>query len=351
MSERKPGGAGSVVFDKTARKMVGVTPKDLVSVSYLNPTQKLPLVVSARSTGLDLKGWIQGNADIVKRELLIHGAILFRGFQIGAPDHFRRLVQTLFNDPIAYRERSSPRSQVVQNIYTSTDHPEDQSIFPHNELSYSITFPKKLFFWCQTAPKSGGETPLGDTRDIFMKLDRSLIAKFLDKGWMYVRNYGAHFGLPWHTAFQTTDKAEIEEYCRKSDIEWEWLPDGLRTWQVRPAVIQHPDTGQIAWFNHAAFFHISSVTHALRTMLQAEYDEQDYPYNTYYGDGSKIEDEVIQHLRDTYESQMVWSPWEYDDLLLIDNISVAHARRPYSGPRKILFAMAEPFTRPTHCSN
>jgi alpha-ketoglutarate-dependent taurine dioxygenase len=35
--------------------------------------------------------------------------------------------------------------------------------------------------------------------------------------------------------------------------------------------------------------------------------------------------------------------WRAGDVLLLDNMLVAHGRRPYSGPRKILTALAEPF--------
>jgi hypothetical protein len=31
------------------------------------------------------------------------------------------------------------------------------------------------------------------------------------------------------------------------------------------------------------------------------------------------------------------------DILMVDNMLVAHGREPFSGPRKILVAMAEPF--------
>ncbi len=42
---------------------------------------------------------------------------------------------------------------------------------------------------------------------------------------------------------------------------------------------------------------------------------------------------------------MVAPPWQEGDILLIDNMLAAHARSPFTGPRKVLVAMADPHTR------
>ena len=71
------------------------------------------------------------------------------------------------------------------------------------------------------------------------------------------------------------------------------------------------------------------------------FEEEDLPQNTYYGDGTPIEPDVLDHLRATYQQAMVVFPWQKGDVLLLDNMLALHARRPFIGPRKILVAMAE----------
>ena len=39
--------------------------------------------------------------------------------------------------------------------------------------------------------------------------------------------------------------------------------------------------------------------------------------------------------------QAVAFPWERGDILMLDNMLVAHGRKPFTGPRKILVGMAE----------
>lgn len=327
------------------RKPVAVSSEDLVTIDVRDSSHGLPLVICARRNDLDPVAWASANQPVLAKHLLKHGAILLRGFGLNRPEQFRQLVESVSGEALPYRERSSPRSRVIENIYTSTDYPSDQSIFPHNEHSYAITFPQKLFFWCEIAAQQGGETPLADTRRILARIDPKVVDRFREKGWLYVRNYTPHFGLSWQTAFQTDDRARVETYCRDADIECEWTADGLRTRQKRPAVATHPVSNEPVWFNHATFFHISSVEPELRRQLLAMYDERDLPNHTYYGDGSPIEDWVVQHLRDAYLNELVSFPWQTGDVVIIDNMLAAHAREPYVGPRRILFAMAEPYTR------
>jgi alpha-ketoglutarate-dependent taurine dioxygenase len=314
-------------------------------MDYFERARQLPLVIRARRPDLDLIGWTAANLPTVLSELLRHGAILFRGFPVTHLDQFRQFVVTVSGDPVPYREWTSPRTRVMENVYTSTDYPSSQRILPHNENSYAITFPQKLFFWCETAAQQGGQTPLCDTRKVFASIDQSVVNKFLQKQWMYVRNFAPHFGLSWQTAFQTNDREEVEAYCRLSRIECEWTAVGLRTRQIRPAVAQHPESGELVWFNHVAFFHISNVEPNLQEQLLAQYKGIDLPNNTYYGDGSPIEDWVVRQLLEAYEKETVSFPWEPGDVVLIDNMLTAHARAPFIGPRRILFAMAEPYTR------
>jgi alpha-ketoglutarate-dependent taurine dioxygenase len=61
----------------------------------------------------------------------------------------------------------------------------------------------------------------------------------------------------------------------------------------------------------------------------------------HFGDGTPIPDAVMDRLGELYEELSVEFPWEAGDLIVLDNMLVAHARRPFSGERKILVAMAE----------
>jgi amino acid adenylation domain-containing protein len=328
------------------RNPINLSDEGLVTIEPQNGEGRLPLIVRPAMNGVNLARWAERNRAVIETRLLHHGALLFDGFDLGTATEFRSFVKAVYGDPLEYQERSSPRTRVGDQIYTSTDYAEDQSIFPHNEHSYSQTFPLKLFFFCETPALSGGQTPLADTRKIFARLSPQLRERFIEKKWLLVRNYGNGIGLPWQTVFQTWDRSAVEDYCKRAGISVEWKPDGgLRTRQVRPAVIKHPRTGEVAWFNHATFFHVTTLEPSMRDTLLADFREEDLPTNSYYGDGSPIEASVLEELREAYREQMVTFTWEAGSVVLLDNILTSHARTPFDGPRRILFAMAEPFTR------
>lgn len=333
---------------KAARpRVVTVSQQQLVQTGYLQPGQLLPLVIRPSVPELDLCAWVQSNREQVESELLAHGAILFRGFGLRTVEDFERFSAALQLQPMRYMESSTPRVRVSSTVYTSTEFPAEETIALHSELSAATTFPMKVIFFCHTPAPEGGATPLADVRGVLRRIPEEIRRRFVEKGWLLVRNYGDGFGLTWRDAFHTEERAEVERYCAEHAIEVEWKEgDRLRTRQVRPALITHPHTGEQTWFNHMAFWHVANLNPTVGRVLLEEFGEEGLPYHTYYGDGSRIEDEVAQTVRDAYLQEKIVFPWEQGDLVLIDNVLVAHGREPYSGPRRILTVLGEPYTRP-----
>lgn len=324
------------------RKAVSLSPQALITTEHLDKDKNFPLVIKPTVKGVDIITWATQNREFLDKELLKYGAILFRGFNISNLNEFEKFIEATCDEALEYRYRASPRTQVAGRIYTSTDYPADQSIFPHNEHAYSPTFPLRLLFFCSTPAQQGGETPIGSCRNILQRIPLEIKDRFLQKCVMYMRNFGDGFGLPWQTVFQTTDKAKVEEYCCQNNIQCEWKAgDRLRTRQVGPAMVTHPQTGEKVWFNHATFFHVTTLSSKLRDSLMAGFSEEDLPTNTYYGDGSAIEPEVLEILRDAYQQEMISFSWEKGDVLLLDNMLAVHGRNPFEGHREILVGMAK----------
>jgi alpha-ketoglutarate-dependent taurine dioxygenase len=324
------------------RAAMRVTGDRLVSVEA--PSGVSPVsTICATMEGVALSGWAAANRAAVTSLLATHGVILFRNFQTSGAQDFAQLVRAVSGEPLEYRERSSPRSHVSDRIYTSTEYPSDQPIFLHNENSYAHTWPLTLFFLCVVPPALGGETPFADCRRVYRALPDAIREQFVRRGVLYVRNFGEGLGLPWQTAFGTGDRSRVEAQLRASGYEFEWLGAGrLRTKRLGPAVARHPRTGDLSWFNHATFFHVSTLPPEMGDALRAQFREEDLPNNTYYGDGSAIEPAVLETLRQCYLDAKHSIPWRAGDVLMLDNVLVAHGREPYSGPREIRVAMSEP---------
>jgi alpha-ketoglutarate-dependent taurine dioxygenase len=314
-----------------------------VRFGHLDSGALLPRLATPAAAGVDLALWAAGHRGLVAAELARYGGLLFRGFGLADAGAFERAAEALAPGLLQYSERSSPRSQVHGNVYTSTDYPPSQPIFLHNENSYQHAWPMRICFFCACPADAGGETPIADCRRVYQRIDPAIRQRFVDRRWLLVRNFGEGFGLSWETVFQTPDRAAVDAYCREHGIVAEWRGEGrLRTRAVRPAVARHPGSGEMVWFNHATFFHVSTLPEEVREGLLGEFALEDLPANSFYGDGSAIEPDTLDHLREAYEAETVRFAWRQGDLLLLDNMMVAHGRAPFRGPRKILVAMAQP---------
>lgn len=313
------------------------------TVRPLLPEQgRLPLLVEAGDDDTSLLDVFDELKVLVDEHLLRDGGILFRGFRLEGAEQFRQFAASFGHPLLNYEFGSTPRTNVTQGVYTSTEYPAHQHIPLHNEQAYSRDWPMKIWFYSMIAAKSGGQTPIADSREVYRRVPAHIRERFVSKGLMYVRNFGNGLDVSWEDVFNTEDPQEVEAYCKAHGITCEWKDDGeLRTRQVCQAVAEHPVTGDKVWFNQAHLFHISNLPPEVRESLLDIVDEEDLPRNVYYGDGSPIEDEVLDEIRAVLEGCKISFLWQEGDVMMLDNMLAAHARTPFEGPRKVIVAMAE----------
>ena len=308
--------------------------------------KSLPLIVQPG----DQKS-LEANRDaimaIVETELPKFGALLFRGFEVDGVQGFEAFADWFKGEQIQYDYGSTPRTQIKGKVYTSTEYPPDQTIPLHNEMAYTTQWPMMLWFYSQIVAEQGGETPIADSREIYKRIRPEIRDRFEKEGLLYVRNYRVGMDVPWQKVFNTEDRGRVEEICRQSKIEFEWRGrrgDELRTRQSCQACAKHPHTGEDVWFNQAHLFHISNLEDRFRKAMLTIYKEEDLPRNVYYGDGSTIEDDILNEVRAVMEDVKVAFPWRKDDVMMMDNMLAAHGRHPFKGNRKVAVSMAQPYS-------
>jgi alpha-ketoglutarate-dependent taurine dioxygenase len=289
--------------------------------------------------GPDVENWVAEFRPELMKSLRTHGAVLVRGVVDNA-ELLNKVAARIGGELLTYTERSTPRTQVSGNVYTSTEYPQNQIIVQHNESAYSDSYPSWLFFACAKAAETGGETPLADSRAVLERLPADLIGRLRDKGVRYTRAFREGMGLTWEESFQTENRDDVEDYCRAHGIQFEWTEDGLRTQHHRPAIVTDPVSGRESWFNQAHLFHVSNLPTATREALAELFDPQDMPRGAYYGDGTPFPDEEMDLVRTAFDTTMYAFPWVEGDLMIVNNILVSHGRKPYTGSRKTLVAMA-----------
>src|SRR6267378_923257 len=108
----------------------------------------IPLVLEPEAKDVKLRQWASANRSLIDGKLREHGALLFRGFDMGGEADFPGIVSQLCDQTLSYVYRSTPRTQVGDKIYTATEYPAHKSIPFHNEEAYTLDWPMRLVLLC-----------------------------------------------------------------------------------------------------------------------------------------------------------------------------------------------------------
>ncbi|MFD3970438.1 TauD/TfdA family dioxygenase [Streptomyces cyaneofuscatus] len=293
--------------------------------------------------GGDAPGWVTDHRHALRAAVTEHGSVLVRGLGLHDASGTAAVRDALGVAPTPERETFAARHAYGDGVLSATPWPPNQPMCMHHEQSYAPEFPGLMLFACLTAPDRGGATAVADAGAVLDALPAALTDRFAREGWLLTRSFNGEIGAGPAEAFGTGDRAAIEAYCDAHAIRFRWSPDGeLRTTQLRDAVTRHPADGRRCWFNQIAFLNEWTLAPEIREYLVEEYGSEGLPFNTRYGNGEPLTEDVVRLINDVYEAHTVRSPWESGDLLIVDNIRSAHSREPYEGPRDVVVAPAAP---------
>ncbi|MEQ9449981.1 MAG: TauD/TfdA family dioxygenase [Pseudomonadales bacterium] len=303
--------------------------------------QRLPAVVTPDDT-THLGKFAATHRGAIDELLVEAGAILFRGFDITSADDLDEFVQAASTSKMDYVYGSTPRTHLAKGIYTATEYPPNQEIPLHSEVSYHTEWPKRIALCCLQPADENGATPLADLRRVGESAGAALVDEFARRRVMYVRHYHPYVDVPWQQVFQTENKKQVAQFCKKNNITLEWLADDvLRTVQICQGTITHPALNETFLFNQAHLFHVSSLDPEKAESLIEMFGVDRLPRNAFFGDGAEIEPEKHDAVRRAYAENAVDVDWQAGDVALVDNLQAAHGRRTFVGNRKVLAVLMD----------
>ncbi|MGC9442756.1 non-ribosomal peptide synthetase [Streptomyces sp. WG5] len=295
----------------------------------------------------DPAAWAAEHAGRLRATVAEHGAVLVRGLGLADAGTVGRVGRALLHEVMTEREGFAPRRRLADGVYSSTEWPADQPMCMHHELCYTREVPGTLLFACLAAPESGGATGVSDSAEVLEALPAGLVRRFESEGWLVERNYTGTVGVGLAEAFGSDDRADVEAYCAARGIEYRWEPGGdLRTRQRAAAVLTHPVTGRSGWFNQIAFLNEWTLDPVVREYLTFEFGPDGLPFNSRYGSGDRLDEDTVLTINGVYEKHTLREPWRDGDLLVVDNLRMAHSREPYEGERHIAVVLGDPVALP-----
>lgn len=309
-----------------------------------NQTMNVVKPVNGRLGLQTLLSYLDENKSLISQLLLKSGAILFRGFDVSSKEDFLEIKGIFAGaSDFSYVDGNSPRTKLSAGVYTSTEYPKEYRISLHSEMSYSNTWPSLIFFYCHIPAEEGGETPITDCRRILDQMDPEMVGQFEKFGVKYTRYLSGEKGVgkSWMDTFETHDKKVVEKYCRESDIEYFWEGNFLCMSQLGTGLAEHPVTHEKVWFNQANQFHPSNLPDDVYRGLKLIHakNKHRFPQYAYYGNGVEIPEKYLNEITEVHFDQAFTFKWEKGDVLMLDNMLMAHGRMPFKGERKVYVSM------------
>lgn len=319
-------------------KTQAVAPTEVVDFSAL-PSQIG--LYQPQVSSVNLAAWAAAHRQPLEQQLHHYGALLFRGFDLPDAQAFEQVAGAIC--PQLFGEYGDlPRTGVSGKVYGSTPYPEDRAILFHNESSHLEQWPMKIWFFCVQPAQAGGETPIVDCRQVYQQLSSGVRDRIYQKQLMYERNFVPGLDVDWRDFFQTADRTAIKHRCQANGVECTWLDhDGLQTRQVRDAIAQHPHTQEWVFFNQLQLHHFSYIDANTQASIRSLLGGECLPRQVYYGDGSEIEPDVLAEINAAYDACAQQFTWQQGDVLMLDNMLMAHGRRAFQGPRQIVVALGQ----------
>ena len=342
---------------------------------FSHSAARLPLLIEPGGISAlpALAEWLTEHRPWVTQQLHAVGALLFRGFGVKSYDDVEVLARAI--EPGLQNEYlgSSPRLALSKSgyVFSASELPDFYPLPAHNEMSFTAKPPSRIFFGCTIAPNHFGETPLVDFRAVYRDLDPALRERWAAKGLRLIRNYSGPNETKkdllelkkWPAMFSTTDRKVVEATCAREGFQAVWKDnDRLALISHHQPVRPHPVTGEPVWFNHIHNFHLDAghleyrqvlkhrptlrhlrywaLARAITAWRRRSVAAEDQSMHATFAAGSEIPTADVDAVIRAIWKNLVITPWQQGDVVVIDNASTGHGRLPFEGAREIVVAWA-----------
>ncbi len=269
-----------------------------------------------------------------------HGAVLLRGFPIGSAGAFDALIDALGVENFPYKKSLSNavRINYSDRVFSANEAPPDVRIYLHHELAQTPMFPEYIFFYCEIAPRSGGETPICRSDVLYQQLvqiEPEFVQDLEEYGLQYTNvmpsadDLNSGMGRSWQSTLGVDSREAAEARLQELGYAWQWMDDGsLRASTPPLPAVREVSPGRRTLFNQ------------LIAAYSGWADDRNDPSKAIrLGDGRPLAPRAARRmieLADTLTFDLRWRP---SDVVLMDNTVAMHGRRPFEGSRRVLASL------------
>jgi len=301
---------------------------------------KCPLEIRA-SASENETSYFRENSDKIREQLLKHGAIWFRGFELMKDvKGYREMHEALGLDPCLDPLHSSGLRKFASErdaLYEEVNKPSLRGhyIGLHSESTAKRTAAYAAFVCFQKATEGGGRFLVADGAAILGEMDTDVVKRLYERK---IRISVSNLDIP--PSFPDPVKEGIRILVDKAvapkfdmDLEMIYESDGKpgRLQAIESAeqpINRHPVTGLPVWFNNA-----HNHARKLRDRRPCGVPEVGMTEVFYADTMDPLSLEDCAEIKRASESQITALAMEPGDVLLVDNYRALHGRDVFMGDR------------------
>jgi alpha-ketoglutarate-dependent taurine dioxygenase len=273
------------------------------------------------------------------------GAVLLRDAGVTAPRALAELAATLGLAVLDQLEPFAARQDLGGGVWSQPAWPSTAPMCMHHELGWQRHPPSYLLIACLRPSDTGGRTGVADGRAVLSLLPDQMVERAQRQGWALVRRYAPGLvGMRWQEAFPGLEATAVDRHAAAEQIELRWGQDCLYTRRTRPAVRRSGTDQAPAWSNLLAFCSEWTMDPVVRQYLISTVGRGGLPFETCFGDGSPFTAADVETVNTAYERVTAHVDWRPGDVLVLDNIRMAHSMEPFTGQRAMAVLHAAPLS-------
>ena len=305
------------------------------------------------SSEASLSTWLralQDDRDELRGLVLRHGGLLLRGLPVSSAEDFEAVANQFLPVQESYIGGVSRRSRVHNNVYNTTEAPNDVVIEQHLEANHTPRPPNTIVFNCQTPAQEMGETPLASFVELFDALPGEVTEPLENEQVVYTRelmdrgsrlykllpnSVTQSLALSWQEVSGCDDYAEARETLEQEGYEVSIRGSRrLRTRCTQPVIGTHSQTKLKRWYlsdqiTRRLPWYTRLPRRLLRSQLGMEFALES---------GRRFAPGVLELVHKELARLRFSFLWRRGDVLVLDNEQMSHGRNPFSGERLILTA-------------
>jgi alpha-ketoglutarate-dependent taurine dioxygenase len=361
----------------------GVTTRLLSREERLIQTEEpTPLVIERRGSSGSLefvREFLASNSSQILLDIATHGAVLLRGFDLRSPQDFERVTLAIphFQGVNEYLMSEPGRERLADThfvLHTNNLYRTGGSLYLggfHSENYYSPDVPSYIAFFCEQAPRIGGETGLINTAKLFNDLPDTLKRQLTQRAYWVVA-----WPLAKMCARYCVNPQQMEQFCLDSGLSVVDHDGQKYASMYKPCVIEHPTTKEHALaFNYSVELFKYGLDRAIQREFLPDYSSNEWllhrlswrfpviglldkldvllrdPGTVWRTLTGKSFDVRVGEIFDKHTTCLLATSirhrfssfkWRAGDVLIADNLKMAHSGMPGSGPRTLRVLICNP---------